>query len=143
MNTSKLSLSGLDRYRDLGPLAIRLFVGIVLVWGTQDNVFSQERMVEFASFLEHNGFPLPLMSAYVSAYAQFLCGIMIVLGVFVRPAALLMIGNFTVALIMVHWGLPFFENIAPMSMWVGSFFLLVTGPGKWGFGHFRTEPAEG
>ena len=33
-------------------LFIRLLVGFHLIYGTQDNVFSYERMLEFRNFLE-------------------------------------------------------------------------------------------
>ena len=131
MKSDLLRLTAFDRFKDFGPLILRVFVGIVLIWGTQDNVFSHDRMMEFADFLEANGFRSPVLLAHVSAYAQFLCGALILVGFLTRWAALVMVFNFTVALIMVHWGLPFFENIAPMSMLVGSAFLVLYGPGKW------------
>ncbi len=40
-------LSALDRYRDLAPLLLRVFVGFVLIYGTADNVFSGAQMLEF------------------------------------------------------------------------------------------------
>ena len=59
-------LSFLDRYRDLAPLLLRLFVGFVLIYGTADNVFSTARMLEFRDFLAANGFPYPLACAYLA-----------------------------------------------------------------------------
>jgi hypothetical protein len=41
----------LDRRHDVAPLVLRPFPGAVLVWGTQDNVFSHERMLEFRDVL--------------------------------------------------------------------------------------------
>jgi putative oxidoreductase len=119
---------------DLGLVIFRVFLGTVLVYGTQDNVFGAERMHEFAGFLEQNGFPLPLASAYLSAWAQFVAGILIVLGVFTRVAALVMVINFVVAIAMVHAGLPFDANIAPLAMLFGSLMLVLTGPGKYRLG---------
>ena len=74
----------IERQRDLAPLLLRLFVAFVLVYGTQDNVFDRERMLEFRDFLAGQGFPLPLASAYLSAFAQFFCGILLGLGLFTR-----------------------------------------------------------
>jgi putative oxidoreductase len=117
----------------LGAPLLRLFIAAVLIYGTQDNVFSQAQMLEFRDFLARHGFPFPLLSAWVSVYAQFLCGIAIALGLFTRWAALIMVVNFIVALAMVHVGLPFSANIAPLAMLFGSLFLLFHGPGKWSF----------
>ena len=122
-------LSPLDASREAGTLLLRVYLGVVLVYGTQDNVFSAARMLEFRDFLAGNGFPLPLASAYLSAYAQFVCGALLLVGLLTRWAALVMIGNFLVALVMVHRGLPFSANIAPLSMLFGSAFFLFHGPG--------------
>ena len=111
-----LNPPALERRREWGPLILRVFTGAVLVYGTLDNVLSHERMVEFEAFVAQNGFPWPAFSARFSAYAQFLCGILIALGLLTRPAALAMVINFAIALAMVHVGLPFSANIAPLSM---------------------------
>jgi putative oxidoreductase len=116
-------------YREYG-LFIRLIVGYRLVWGTADNVFSWARMVEFAEFLGARGVPLPLVGAVVSAYAQFLCGLLFIAGAATRPAAALMIVNFIAALAIAHIGQPFLENHDALVMLFGSCFLLLHGPGK-------------
>lgn len=117
----------LDRFRDLAPLLLRLFVAGVLIYGTQDNVFSRAHMLEFRDFLAQNGFPYPLASAYLSAYAQFLAGILLLVGLFTRAAAAVVFVNFVVALAMVHVGLPFNANIAPLAMLVGGLFFVLYG----------------
>ncbi|MGD2069411.1 MAG: DoxX family protein [Gemmatimonadota bacterium] len=126
----------------VGPLLLRLFLSFVLVYGTQDNVFDRGRMLEFADFLETNGFPWPLLSAHVSAYAQFVCGLLLLLGLFTRPAAFLMVVNFLVALVMVHLGLSFDANIAPMAMLFGSLYFLVDGPGPISLDGWRARRRE-
>jgi putative oxidoreductase len=124
-----LWMPALDRWRELGPLLLRLFLGLTLVYGTQDNVLHVEHMLEFRDFLAANGFPLPLASAYLSAYAQFVCGSLLLAGLLTRWAALLMVVNFAIALAMVHVGLPFGSNISPLAMLFGSLFFLLYGPG--------------
>jgi putative oxidoreductase len=114
---------------DAALLVLRLFLGIVLIYGTQDNVFNHERMLEFRDFVAAHRFPAPLFSAYLSAYAQFICGILIVLGLMTRAAALVMVMNFVMALGMVHWGLPFTANISPLAMLFNSLCLVISGAG--------------
>ena len=114
---------------DAALLALRLFLGVVLIYGTQDNVFNHERMLEFRDFVATHGFPAPLFSAYLSAYAQFICGVLIVVGLMTRAAALVMVINFVVALGMVHWGLPFTANISPLAMLFNSLCLVISGAG--------------
>lgn len=108
---------------------LRLTIAGILIYGTLDNVLSTERMLEFRDFLATNGFPLPQASAYGSVYAQFICGLLILVGLLTRWAALVMVVNFIVALAMVHIGLPFNINMAPLLMLAGSVFLLFYGAG--------------
>jgi putative oxidoreductase len=129
VNQRLLWLTPLDAHRDLGLLLFRLFLGAVLVYGTVDNVVSGERMHEFRDFLAGHGFPAPLLSAHVSVYAQFVCGLLLAAGLLTRWAALVMIVNFSVAFAMVHVGLPFSVNISPMAMLFGSVLLLLHGAG--------------
>lgn len=126
--------SPLDRvlapHRELGPVLIRLVVGYRLVWGTVDNVVSRGRMLEFADFLGAHGVPWPVLSAHVSAWAQFLCGLLFILGALTRPAAAVMVVNFLVALLVAHVGRPFLDNYDALVMLFGSGFLLLHGPGR-------------
>lgn len=117
----------LDRHREFAPLLLRLFVGAVLIYGTQDNVFSREAMLEFRDFLAQHRFPFPLASAYLSAYAQFITGLLLLAGLFTRAAAAIVVINFIVALVMVHLRLPFNANIAPMAMLTGGLFFVIYG----------------
>lgn len=131
MSRSVLRLEYFERRSEFGVLFLRLFIAFVLIYGTMDNVFSWERMLEFRDFLAANGFPYPLLSAHLSAYAQFISGLLILVGLFTRHAALVMIINFLIALGMVHVGLPFNANIAPLAMLFGSLFLLFHGAGPY------------
>ena len=93
----------LGRWSDLSLAALRVLTGGFLVYGTEDNVRSAERMTEFVHFLEANNFASPALLAPLSAYAQFVCGILLVLGLLTRWAGLVVAFNFTVAVVMVHW----------------------------------------
>jgi putative oxidoreductase len=94
-------LSGAQRYADCALLALRLFIGIFLIWGVWDNIVSAERMQEFVEFLTKFKFPAPEVMARVSVWAQFLIGLSFVSGLLTRWAALLCIINFTIAIAMV------------------------------------------
>ena len=144
---AQLRLATLDRalepYREYGPLFIRLIVGYRLVWGTADNVFSYARMLEFSEFLAGRGVPLPLFGAFVSAYAQFLCGLLFVLGAWTRPAAAVMLINFAVALLLVHIGQPFLDNYDALVMLFGAAFLFLHGAGGASVDAWRGGRASG
>jgi uncharacterized membrane protein YphA (DoxX/SURF4 family) len=100
---SILTLKPLQRHEDLSLALLRVVTGAFLIYGTYDNVLSAERMEEFTGFLRAHGFVMPELMAPLSVYAQFLCGILFVLGLFTRWAGLVMCFNFVVAVWMVHW----------------------------------------
>lgn len=95
-------MSFFDRYREYGLFFIRLIIGFHLVYGTADNVFSWARMIEFSGFLAARGVPFPLFAANLSVWAQLICGLLFIVGAFVRPAAAVMIINFICALVIAH-----------------------------------------
>lgn len=128
----------LDRRREHGVVFLRLAIGVHLIVGTQDNVFDWQRMLEFRDFLAAHGFPWPLLSANVSAWAQLVCGALFVVGWLTRPAAAVMVVNFVVALGMVHIGkTPYAATFPALFMLAGALFLLLHGPGAWAVDGWR------
>ena len=119
-----------DHRKDYGIIFLRLVIGWRLVDGTQDNIFSWDRMVEFRVFLEQHGVPFPLLAAVLSVWFQFICGILYLVGGLTRVAAMLMIVNFTIALLIVHVGLTFEQSFDALMMLFGSIFFLFYGAGK-------------
>jgi putative oxidoreductase len=125
---SKMAL--LEKHKEYGVIFIRLIIGFHLIYGTQDNVFSYARMEEFASFLSARGVPFPLFSAFLSAYAQFICGALFLIGAATRYAAVAMIINFIAALIIAHIGDTYPNMFPALMMLSAAFFFLLHGAGK-------------
>ena len=65
----------------------------------------------------------------VSVYAQLVCGILFIIGAYVRVAALMMIMNFLAAF-TVHTADPYPVFFPAVVMVSASLFLLFHGPGK-------------
>ncbi|HEX7152840.1 MAG TPA: DoxX family protein [Thermoanaerobaculia bacterium] len=123
-------LDWFDRRREYAAFFIRLIVGVILIEGTVDNVFSWERMLEFEKFLAANGVPFPLVGAILSAYAQFICGILILIGLATRYASMVMIVNFLFALGIAHRVGGFNPARLALVMLFAALFLLFHGAGK-------------
>lgn len=123
----------LDRRKDAGILLLRLFTGIRLIYGVLDNVLSWHRMLEFRDFLQAFHFPLPLVSAIVSVYAQLFAGISYIFGWKIRYAAILMIINFAVAELMVHLNQTFEQMTPALAMLFISILFLFQGADKYSF----------
>lgn len=119
-----------EKRREYGMFFVRLIIGFHLVYGTQDNVFHWARMLEFRDFLAKNGVPSPLFAANLSAWAQFICGILFILGLFTRPAAAVMIINFIAALLIAHRTGGYPPAALALIMLFTSIALLVHGPGR-------------
>jgi len=125
-----LKLSLLEKYKEYGVIFIRLIVGFHLIYGTQDNVFSYARMEEFAGFLSVRGVPFPLFSAFLSAYTQFICGILFIVGLATRYGAVVMIINFMAALTIAHIGDTYSNMFPALMMLAAACFFLLHGAGK-------------
>jgi putative oxidoreductase len=119
-----------EKRNHFSAIFIRVIVGFRLIYGSADNVFSWERMIEFKNFLQQLGTPFPLLSANVSVYAQFICGILYIVGLWIRPAAMIMIANFICAIIIAHLDSTFLETFDAWMMLFASLFLLFHGAGK-------------
>ena len=126
----KIFYTWLDKNKDTGIFLLRLFIGIRLLYGVLDNIFSWDHMLEFKDFLNKFNFPFPLISAVVSVYAQAIAGIMILLGWKIRIAAILMIINFLVALIVVHRNDTLEEMTPALAIFFSSLLFLFQGAGR-------------
>lgn len=125
-----LKLSRLEKYKEYGVIFIRLIIGFHLIYGTQDNVFSYARMEEFASFLSARGVPFPLFSAFLSAYAQFICGALFIVGAATRYAAIVMMINFIAAIIIAHLGDTYPNMFPALMMLAAACFFFLHGAGE-------------
>jgi putative oxidoreductase len=130
MRAQLLNFSFFERRREYAALFLRLIIGSFIIWGVQDNVFSRAQMEEFAHFLGGRGVPFPLFAAFLSAYTQFVCGILIILGAFVRLVSIPFIINFVAAIIIAHLGDSFRGMFPALLMVFVGFFFLFHGAGK-------------
>lgn len=125
-----LKFEFLEEYKEYAPVFLRLLIGVFIIWGVQDNVFSYAHMQEFAGFLGKRKVPFPLFSAFLSAYTQMICGISILLGAFIRPLSILFIINFIAAILIAHFGDGFRPMFPALVMIAAGFFFLFNGAGK-------------
>jgi len=121
----------------IGLLLLRIFIGLRLIYGVADNVISWDKMLEFSAFLDANGFPVPTISAVISVYAQLICGLFVLIGFNIRPAALIMVVNFLIAILMIHTNDTVEEMTPALAMLFGSACLFFTGAGRIAVGFSR------
>lgn len=95
-------LDGLAAGQDLVLLALRLLTGWFLVWEMWPIISSAAAMARTVDVFGAMGFVHPEIFAPLSAYAQFLIGIALILGLLTRLAGLALAFNFAVGLYMAH-----------------------------------------
>ena len=120
--------------RNLGILTLRLAFGFQLVKVSYENVIHPAaNMPQFVAYLESLGFPFPRPGAYLSAYTEFIGGILWLLGFQTRLASVFLAVNFSVALGMAHLNTnDSYQNTMPsLNLVAVAIFLLLNGPGRY------------
>jgi putative oxidoreductase len=130
----------LDRLQPLALLVMRLALGAVMVGHGYLKVFGGlHHHVQFVTSLG-----LPGWSAYLSAFTEFLGGLLILIGLFTRIAALGICIDLSVAIAKVHFhnglmrpnGYEF-----PLALAALAFGLIFLGAGPIAFDHIRAPGA--
>jgi len=89
----------LDRLQPLALLVLRLALGVIMVAHGYSKVFGG--LHHHAQFVASLGMPAWL--GYVSSFAEFVGGLLLILGFLTRPAALAICIDMAVAIAKVHW----------------------------------------
>jgi putative oxidoreductase len=98
---------------DVGLMLVRCIVGFVFVMhGSQKlfGAFGGPGMENWTAALTKMGVPSPEIAAWASAITEFAGGILLLLGLLTRVAAIFMLGNMVVAITKVHWGAFFLPH---------------------------------
>lgn len=126
-----LRLSFLDRCSDLGLLVLRVSLGFSMLilhgWGKFAN-FSEKA----PAFLPVFGLP-STVSLALAVFAEVVCSVLLILGLFTRFAALNLAATMAVAFFIVHGGAFSGENSGELAFvyLTGYMALLFTGGGKY------------
>ena len=135
MRNDLLLLRPLAAGSDLALLALRLLTGWFLVYHMWFNISDAATMREVVGYFAANGFAAPRFMAPLSAWAQFLIGIALILGLLTRWAGLALAFNFIVGLVMVHWSETFREWWPALSLVAIGLVLATVGPGRFSLDH--------
>lgn len=89
----------LDRLQPLALVVMRLALGVIMTAHGFHKVFGG--LHQTAQFVGHLGLPAGL--GYVTAFTEFLGGLLVLIGFFTRPAAFAICIDLSVAIWKVHW----------------------------------------
>jgi putative oxidoreductase len=111
--------------------ALRLGVGVFLIYGVLDNIVDPARMQEFAEFLAKYDFPAPAWMAPISVWTQFAVGAGFTLGLLTRWAGLLCAIHFAIAIVVVDRFAGIRGAFPAMSLLLIGVYLSTRGAGRY------------
>lgn len=132
----------LDRLQPLALFVLRLVLGAIIVDHGYHKVFGGlHHHVQFVVSLG-----LPAWSAYLSAFTEFLGGLLVLLGLFTRAAAFAICIDLCVAILKVHLHNGLTGNGGyefPLAVAAIAFALIFFGGGPIAFDHVRAAGGGG
>jgi putative oxidoreductase len=130
-----LSLSPMNRLAEFAPLVVRLIAGIIMAAHGFQKL--QAGPANFGGLLAQLGVPLPTLMGYVVTFVELLGGILLIVGLFSRLAALLLTIDLVAAILLVKVNVGL---IAPpqqgagaeldLALIAGFLVILFAGPGS-------------
>jgi putative oxidoreductase len=136
------SLRYLDRLQPFALLVMRLALGVIFFVHGYHKVFGGlHHHVQFV-----NSLGLPAWSGYLSAFAEFLGGILVLIGLFTRAAAFALCIDMCVAIAKVHFHNGLTGNGGyefPLALAVLAFALVCFDGGPIAFDHIRSPGGGG
>ena len=115
--------------QDKALLVLRIVAGIVFVLHGWGKLTGNPSIEMFAGMVGGLGFPMPMFFAWVVALTEFVGGLALILGILVRPAAILLSIVMLVALFMVK-KMAFPAADIDLVLLGISVALALTGPGR-------------
>lgn len=117
-----------EQITNTGLLALRIVVGIVFIRHGWMKLQDMEPVIGMVGNL---GFPLPVFFAWVLALVEFLGGLAVLLGVYLRCAAKLLAIDMILALLLVHTKMSLGQAEFPLVLLGASIALYAFGGGAW------------
>jgi putative oxidoreductase len=129
--------SWLNRFQGLGALVMRLVLGVIMVRYGYTKIIPSGALYTFSHTVAH--MRLPVWLGYVAAFTEFFGGMLLIVGLLTRVAALMTAVDMAVAIVKVHLhgGLMGPNSFAlPLALFAISLMLVFTGCGWIGLDDF-------
>jgi putative oxidoreductase len=112
-----------------GLAIVRIIIGLLLIYHGWE-VFNTETMKEYLDWDTFKS-PAAKFMVYAGKSSELIAGISFFLGMFTRPAALLMIGTFSYITFFIGQGRFWYEDQHPFMFALFGLLFMFTGPGDW------------
>jgi len=116
-----------SKLKSYGLLFLRLAVGAIFI---RHGWLKLTGIEEFANTIDGLGLPGPALWAWLVAIVEFLGGLAVLLGVYLRAAAKMLSVVMIFALLLVHTRLPLASAELPLALLGGALTLLFVGGGS-------------
>jgi putative oxidoreductase len=123
-------LSPAPLWQQQGLGIIRIIIGLFMIYHGLE-IFDKAKMNEYTKWLVDMPLPAPAFMAYLGKAAELLSGILLALGLFTRPAALLLAITMTFIAFGIGHGKVYMEDQHPFLFVLLAFVFIFTGPGRW------------
>lgn len=125
----KALLFGGDDDKNLGVLALRLFVGAAMMTHGIPKLFGG--LDKFTQMIAGMNLPAPAILALLAALTESLGALCLALGLLTRPVAALLTANMVVAAFVALAGKPFAVRELALFYLCAAVLFLLKGGGKW------------
>lgn len=125
----KKLLSPSPLWQDSGLAFIRIIVGAFMIFHGWE-VFDAEKMKVYLTWESFKGFSSPSFMVYMGKIAELIAGILMTIGLFTRPAALVLIFTMLYISFLVGHGKVWYEDQHPFLFVLLGLVFFFTGPGK-------------
>ena len=127
----------LNRFQSLGALVLRLVLGIIMVRYGYRKIIPSGALYDFSHMVTR--LHLPVWLGYVAAFTEFFGGMLLIIGLLTRIAALMTAIDMAVAILKIHLhgGLIGPNSFAfPLALFAIALMLVFTGCGWLGLDDF-------
>ncbi len=113
----------------IGFAILRAFAGFALA--LQHGIHKVPPSERFVQIVGEMGFPVPGFFAWAAAFAESVCAMLMAVGLWTRPAALLVTINMAVAAFIRHAGDPFARRELALLYFCIAFAFMLAGGGRY------------
>lgn len=118
---------------------LRITVGALILYHGID-VFNQAQIKEYAQWDVFKNSSSPVLLPYVGKATEFLCGLLLLLGLFTRIGALILIFSMAYITFKIGHGKFWYEDQHPFMFVLFGLLFFFTGPGKWSLDNIIFKP---
>jgi putative oxidoreductase len=121
-------------FLDTGLAIIRIIVGLFMVYHGWE-VFDKAKMNEYAAWDNFKNLPSASAMVYLGKTAELVSGLLLSIGWFTRPAALIMACTMLYISFFVGHGKVWYDDQHPFLFVLLALVFFFTGPGRWSVDH--------